>query len=120
MGEPVLIPTRITVYRPGLPPEPRTFLFQEHPSVIDLRRLLLVDDLLWAKNYYERVRVWHGGEYLDLFVDETGALKDLPRNEAATTIYRANAIAHMPDVKDPEELDAVFGVAILFHRRVWR
>ncbi|MBS7703263.1 hypothetical protein [Chelatococcus asaccharovorans] len=56
--------------------------------------------------------------HCDMFVDEIGLLKDLPRNEAATEVYRANALAWNPEV-DPEALPYIAGPAVLFHRRVW-
>ena len=60
----------------------------------------------------------NGEEYLDMFVDETGHAKDLPRNEAATAIYRANWLRQHPGT-DPESLPFIAGPAVLFDRRVW-
>jgi hypothetical protein len=42
----------------------------------------------------------------------------LPRNEAATLIYRRNAMLHQ-GVKDPEEVSFIVGPAVLFDRIVW-
>lgn len=66
----------------------------------------------------ERVLVFHEGEYTDMFVDDRGLSKGLPRNEAATAIYRNNMLTHRR-VKDPETLPAIYGPAVLFSRRVW-
>lgn len=68
--------------------------------------------------HFERVRVWHDQQYLDMFVDEEGMIKRLPVNDRATEIYRANAIAHIPNAI-PSLLPRIFGAAVLFHRRVW-
>ena len=54
----------------------------------------------------------------DMFVDEDGHQKRRPRNEAATAIYRRNAIMHQ-GAKDPEALSWIAGPAILFDRIVW-
>lgn len=53
----------------------------------------------------------------DMFVDETGALNGLPINDAATTIYRRYSV--LTHRADPDGLPAIYGVAILFERRVW-
>lgn len=66
----------------------------------------------------ERVYVLWNDEPLDMFVDEFGAGKPLPRNEKATEIYRNNVLTRRKD-KNPEELPAIYGPAVLFHRRVW-
>lgn len=55
---------------------------------------------------------------LDMFVHETGVVDGLPRNEAATTIYRRNWLLQHPGT-DPESMPFIAGVAILFDRRVW-
>lgn len=76
----------------------------------------------------EHVSVWadfSGGEKyqaLDMFVDDCGLIKHLPRNEAATVIYRrANLLGKSVarPVEDAETLSAIYGTAILFNRRVW-
>jgi hypothetical protein len=53
-----------------------------------------------------------------MFVDEDGHGRERPRNEAATTIYRANWLRQHPGV-DPETLPWIAGPAVLFDRRVW-
>lgn len=67
---------------------------------------------------FERVAVWHEDQALDMFVDETGQLKRLPHNAAATAIYRANTLRQRPET-NPESLPTIVGVAVLFHRPVW-
>lgn len=66
----------------------------------------------------EHVAVLHEGERRDMFVDDHGSIKGLPRNEAATEIYRANSMARDPKL-DPETLPAIYGPAVLFGRRIW-
>ena len=41
---------------------------------------------------FERVSVWYKGGYTDMFVNQTGRLKGLRRNEAATAICRASVL----------------------------
>jgi hypothetical protein len=57
----------------------------------------------------------------DLFVDELGHVRKTgpkPRNDAATTIYRANWMRMHP-TQDPESLPFIAGTAVLFDRIVW-
>jgi len=70
----------------------------------------------------EHVSVLFNRRALDMFVDETGLLDGLPRNETATAIYRAANLAgrsSAPPVADPEMLNFIAGTAVLFMRRVW-
>lgn len=67
----------------------------------------------------EHVRVWHEGKYLDMFVDETGVLDQLPLNTAATAVYRANWMAHEPNPGPVDELPIIAGDAVLFLEKVW-
>ena len=81
--------------------------------------------VIGVDNDPEHVRVWHQGRYLDMFVDETGALEGLPVNERATAIYHANVLEHDPDGPDAQEIrngDApmIYGDAVLFLEPVWR
>jgi hypothetical protein len=66
----------------------------------------------------EHVSVLHERKRRDMFVDDIGAVKGLPRNEAATAIYRNNWLSRNPGA-DPESIPAIYGTAILFDRRVW-
>ena len=69
-------------------------------------------------SWFERVAVIHDGKHADMFVDEHGIQRGLPRNEAATAIYRAGWLSQHPGT-DPETLNPIFGDAVLFLRRVW-
>lgn len=57
---------------------------------------------------------------MDMFVNEMGHLKDppLPRNEAATVIYRRNALMNQ-GYSNSEELPWIAGPAVLFEHIVW-
>lgn len=54
----------------------------------------------------------------DMFVDEMGVGRGLPRNDAATKIYRAAWLSTHPGT-DPETLPAIYGPAVLFDTQVW-
>lgn len=66
----------------------------------------------------EHVLVLHNGKAVDMFVDETGVIKGLPRNEQATEIYRRNWLTQHPGT-DPETLPHIAGPAVLFEDVVW-
>lgn len=66
---------------------------------------------------WEHVSVLHNDAHHDMFVDETGQLKDLPLNEKATAIYRNFAVTKRNIPADG--LPTIVGTAIFFHRRVW-
>jgi hypothetical protein len=66
---------------------------------------------------FEHVAVLHEGGRRDMFVNEMSAF-DMPRNEAATRIYRNNTLTRSPET-DPESIPAIHGPAVLFGRRVW-
>jgi hypothetical protein len=94
---------------------PRTPAYDELRAVLD--------------PYFERPRTRTGAPFEhvsvlfhdaphDMFVDETGAHDQLPRNEPATAIYRAFWLSVHPD-EAPEELPAIYGPAVVTGRRVW-
>jgi len=109
------IMTKWTIFEPG---EPR-FRSEGHqalapePSYEDLRAIL---DPLFDNQWWEHVWV-RGGKAaqlligasatkwpISMFVDESGMLKQLPRNEAVSWVLYPGLIA---------------GRAVVFHRRVW-
>lgn len=117
--------TRICIMRPDQPHESREIDLPREPGYDALDKLLrpLLDN-----NHLERVAVlsdFDGGNNFqptDMFVDEMGANKGLPRNEAATLIYRRATMLGRTGVRppaDPDDLPAIYGPAILFDRRVW-
>lgn len=117
-GRPV--ETRLLVMTPEQPNERRTFQLAQQPTYDELDELMT---LLGVENC-EHVTVladFAGGlnfRHADMFVDGDGHAKGLPRNEAATVIYRRNALLHQ-GVTDPETLPWIAGVAVLFGRVVW-
>lgn len=117
--------TCICIMRPDQPHESRELDLPGKPGYAGLKDLL--KPLLDGADL-ERVAVladFSGGtdyQPTDMFVDEMGTLKRLPRNEAATAIYRRATMmgrSGAPKPKDPEDLPAIYGPAILFDRRVW-
>jgi hypothetical protein len=112
--------TRLLVMKPGSPEERRTFELPERPTYNELRELLRI---LLGECDPEHVAVladFAGGlnfKRADMFVDEMGHPKRLPRNEAATTLYRRATL--LREEGDPELLDWIAGPAVLFERIVW-
>lgn len=72
-----------------------------------------------SQAYMEHVRVWFNGAYCSMFVDDSGQLKNLPVNEAATLIYEANLREHDPALLASLPPTKIHGPAVLFHRNVW-
>jgi hypothetical protein len=109
--------TTIKIFRPDGTVEERDVsdTMTAEPGYSALRDL--ITPLLDGRNM-EHVSVLHDGQRADMFVDEEGHLLGLPRNEAATTIYRNNWLTQHPDV-DPETIPFIVGPAVLFSRRVW-
>lgn len=68
--------------------------------------------------YLEHVRVWELGSYVSMFVDDMGAVKELPINQKATVIYHANMYEHDP-MSMPDGMPHIHGPAVLFSRNVW-
>ena len=60
----------------------------------------------------------NGHSAADMFVNETGIVKGLPRNDEATRLYRANWLKRHPK-DDPESLPYIAGAAVVFEERVW-
>jgi hypothetical protein len=56
--------------------------------------------------------------WTDMFIDDMGALKKLPRNDAATKIYRNSFLSKHPD-DDPEKFPYIAGPAVVFLRPIW-
>lgn len=109
-----MIATQFTILRADGSEEVRTARMNATPGYMVLQMLLKP---ILGCEYAERVRVLHDGQCLDLYVDEAGVDKNLPRNEKATAIYRNNMLTQEPGA-DPESLAYIFGDAVLFSRRV--
>lgn len=76
----------------------------------------LVEPHLGGARCY-RLQVTGDGALADMFVDEMGVLKELPRNAIATGVYRSHWLLSHPGY-DPELLPFVAGNAVLFDRQV--
>lgn len=107
--------TDYTIYRTDGTLEHGSVMWPKEPKLADFDALI---PPIVGCRYYERVRVLHERRYTDMFVDEEGGLKDLPRNDIATQIYRCNWMTQYPSTR-AESLPHISGVAVLFHRRVW-
>lgn len=113
--------TSYTIFRVGQEPERASIDWPEEPGYDRLKRMIC--PLLGDDEPLEHVAVLHDGERRDMFVSELGAVAlttrgPLPRNEAATAIYRNNTLTRYPET-DPEDIPAIYGTAILFDRIVW-
>lgn len=84
------------------------------PGLAELRDVL--EPILAGRP--EHVAVLHDGRRADMFVHEDGHGEGLPRNEAATAIYRAAWLRDHP-ADDPETLPWIAGPAVIFDRIVW-
>jgi hypothetical protein len=92
-------------------------LMERKPLYEDLRSLV-EPHLGGARLMHVRVLCPHLGQWTDMFVDEMGALRRLPRNDAATKIYRNGHLSRRPD-DDPETLPYIAGTAVVFLRPIW-
>lgn len=121
-GERKLIGCAVSVLRPGATePEIVNVRLPDKPSLKELHAFLdpyFVREGETKARYFEHVSVLFNGERADMFVDETGVNDGLPRNEAATAIYRAAWLRSHPDV-DPESLPHIAGIAVIPWRRLW-
>ena len=110
------IATKFYIYRPSTPePEVSNADLPKEPGYARLREIMepLLDGAM-----LEHVSVLFEDRRADMFVDEMGMIKELPRNDAATDIYRANWLKHHPD-SNPDDSPAIYGAAIVFDRLVW-
>lgn len=80
--------------------------------------IMTVVEQIFPRHTSEHVSVLYNNQPCDMFVDETGHWKKLPRNNKATDIYRANWLKQHPTAH-PETLSHIVGDVILFERRIW-
>jgi hypothetical protein len=109
------IPTTLTTYGTDDTVSSVTLDISAEPRMSEIRAAMRPT---FGDAYPEHVTVLHEGRRADMFVDEDGHAKALPRNDAATAIYRANALAQDAGL-DPETLPWIAGPAVLFSRIVW-
>ena len=93
----------------------------KEPSFTQMAELInpLLGDSPSNEVYFEHVRVWHEGQYVSMYVDDSGPLKRLPVNKAATEIYHANLKFDLGYLADTSKWPCIHGTAILFNRNVW-
>lgn len=117
--------TRLLIMRPGQMNERREIELPREPGYHLLRDILTPYLDGAALEHVSVLADFDGGENYkpsDMFVDDEGLIKWLPRNEEATVIYRrANQMGRSaaPKVSNPELLSYICGPAILFDRQVW-
>jgi hypothetical protein len=88
------------------PVRPGVVYMWEYPEKMELTKIITG---FLGDNAPTRALCAHSdGKPFDMFMNETAGLKELPRNERATTIYRAAYMARHP-THDPESLAAIFG-----------
>jgi hypothetical protein len=108
------VKTGLIILRPDGSREDRSVDMAGDPGLAELRDVL--EPILAGRP--EHVAVLHEGRRTDMFVDEAFAPKGLPRNEAATAIYRAWWLKRCPS-DDPETLPWIAGPVVIFDRIVW-
>lgn len=117
--------TRLRIMRPGQDDEIREIELARDPGYHALRAIIAPILEKGALKHVSVLADFDGGtkyKPLDMFVDDCGLLKNLPRNKVATVIYRrANQMGqtHIPKVENPDMLNYIVGTAVLFDRRVW-
>lgn len=116
----LLRPTKAILMRPEQPNQTVAFDLPHAATLDELKDVILP----WLGcEHMEHVSVladFSGGfrfQVADMFIDEMGHAKGLPRNENATAIYRRNAVLNQGVA--PEELPWIAGPALLFRRKVW-
>jgi hypothetical protein len=118
--------TAYTVFYPDGRADRRTIDWPENPTLAQLKALIdpIVEGDLEHVAVIDPAKVDDaeidpGEDRRDLFVDELSVVRDKPRNDAATAIYRANWLRGNPDT-DPQSLPWIGGTAVLFDRIIWR
>ena len=111
----IAMKTTITILFADGREETKEIDMAEHPTLREIENVLTP---YFDGAYIEHVNVLTDNGYSDMFVDEDGFMKTLPRNEKATTIYRSNWLEQHPQV-NPESMNHIVGTAVVFSRRVW-
>ena len=106
--------TDLAILRADGTREDRTIEMVGDPGLAELRGVL--EPILGGRP--EHVAVLHDNRRADMFVDEDFVAKGLPRNAAATAVYRASWMERHPET-NPETLPGIAGDAVVFGRTVW-
>jgi hypothetical protein len=93
-------------------------ILMERKPLYDELRSLIEPHLDGAAAMHVRVLCPHLNAWTDMFIDAVGAIKGLPRNDAATKIFRYASLSKHPD-DDPEKLPYIAGPAVVFLRSIW-
>jgi hypothetical protein len=112
------LPTKYRVFTEAGTVTDHEILMEKKPVYEDLRSVV-EPHLGGARLMHVRVLCPEIGHWTDMFIDDMGALKRLPRNEAATKLYRNGFLSKSPN-EDPEKLPYIAGPAVVFSRSVWR
>jgi hypothetical protein len=110
-------PTKYRVFTEAGTVTDHEILMEKKPVYEDLRRVV-EPHLNGARLMHVKVLCPELGQWTDMFIDDMGALKALPRNDAATKLYRTGFLAKNPN-DDPEKLPYIAGPAVVFARLVW-
>jgi hypothetical protein len=112
------IPTKYTIMLPNGERIDHAIEWPQDPG-FETIEALVAPLVVFQSGHIEHVYVTsESGERVDMFVDEKGALKGLDRNEQATVEYRRGYLMAHPK-HDPSKMPAIYGTAVLFHRRIW-
>lgn len=99
------------------PIEPKDIDLPSRPNLAEIRAIVLpVLQAVRAKAHLEHVAVLYKGNRASMFVDDEGALFDLPVNIRATEIYHAASRSVGRDVSDAP---LIYGDVIQFEMNVW-
>jgi hypothetical protein len=71
-----------------------------------------------AAAHLEHVRVLFDDRPADMFVDDCGAIAELPVNPVATAIYQTAWRRRFP-LTGEDTLHSIHGAAVIFRRQVW-
>ncbi len=107
--------TTLHIYRPDQDVEIQKVDIPKEPGYQILKEII---EPLLDNQMMEHVNVLFLNQHADMFVDENGLARMLPRNDKATEIYRSNYMKQYPET-NPESLPCIVGTAIVFSRRVW-
>jgi hypothetical protein len=111
------IPTKYRVFTDEGTFTDHEILMEKKPVYEDLRSVV-EPHLGGARLMHVPVLCPMLGAWTDMFIDDLSALRQLPRNDAATKIYRNGFLSKRPD-DDPEKLPYIAGPAVVFLRPVW-
>lgn len=109
-----MVRTTMRIVRPGtMAAEIREIRMAIRPSWYDVANA--IEPII--QSYIEYVRIRYDDGDADMFIDRAGRRKMLPINALATMLYREAVNAGW--VIAPGRQGTVYGLAVIFSRRVW-